>query len=334
MTVEDIKKELGEYVANNSKIVPLMIYSDGIALDAFCKTITKIKGKYPSFHSIMTNVVQGYKNEWQALGEAQINSKKLEAFRQKVNFPLDPDDIQHSYLAGDYYDEEKDRVLMPISKYIMEEELKPKVTDDINWLSIMAEYVAEEADGNFGKSLNGWKKILENAVNHEKHPAFQIPLDALTDANILDQVTVFEKKLPEKMKPKIKAIFMSHSNKERYIQAYVEKYGQNKFQNDKTKTFFDRTIIGLPFLDDDSIAATVDGNLVKLIDKIDNPPKVTSIQIQDYIIKIFMEFWLGYEFMINELVFVSNYTDITYGLGDTEKNKLYFSMEGVTPVAG
>lgn len=332
MTVEDITKELGEYLASNAKVVPNMIYSSDVALNAYCKTITKVKGKYPSFHSIMTNVVQGYKNVWQSLGEAQIKSKKLEAFRQKVNFELDPDDVQHTYLAGDYYDEEKNRIDMPISQFIMQEELAPKVTDDLNWLSVLAVYDAANADGQFGKSLNGFKKIVDNAVAHATHPAFQIPVNALTDANILDEVTDFETQLPEKVKPKIKAIFMSHSNKERYIRAYVDKYGQNQFQKDQTKTFFGRTIVGLPFLDDDKIVATVDGNLVKLIDKIDNPPKVTDIQKQDYVVKIFMEFWLGYEFLINELVFVSNYTDTTYGLGDQAKNQLYFGIDGVTPI--
>jgi len=331
MTTEDIVKELGEYVASNAKIVPAMIYSDDVVLDAHCKTITKVKGKYPSFHSIMTNVVQGYKSVWQSLGEAQLKSKKLEAFRQKVNFEFNPDDIQHTYLAGDYYDETKGRVEMPISQYVLDIELKPKVTDDINWLSILAEYDEAQADGQFGKSLNGIKAVVANAVAHATHPAFRIPLDALTDANILDQETEFEVSLPEKVKPKVKAIFMSTRNLERRTRAYVDKYGQNQFKKDETTTFFGRRIIGLPFLDDDTIFATVDGNLVKLIDKIDNPPSITDIQKQDYVIKIFMEFWLGYEVLINELLFVSNYEDATYGLGSREKNQLYFSIDGVTP---
>ncbi|MBW2962301.1 hypothetical protein [Mesonia aestuariivivens] len=330
MTVEDITKELGEYVKSNAKVVPAMTYTDEVILNKFCKTITKVKGKYPSWHSIMTNVVQGYKNVWQSLGEAQLKSKKLEAFRQKVNFEIDPDDVQHTYLAGDYYDEEKDRVNMPISQYIIEKELKPKVIDDINWLSIMAVRDDANADGQFGKSLNGIKQVVANAVANTDHPAFKIPLSALTDSNIVERTTDFETKLPEKIAPKVKVIFVSHANKQRYIRNYVETYGQNQFQKDSTKTFFGREIVGLPFLDDDTIFGTVDNNLVKLIDKIDNPPKINMIQVQDYIIKLFMEFWLGYEVMVNELLFVSNYSDVTYGLGDTDKNQLYFGIDGVT----
>ena len=331
MTIEDVKKELGEHLANNAKVVPNMVYSDEVVLDRLCKVITSIKGSFPSFHSIMTNVVQGFKPEWQELGEAQIKSKKLQTYRQKVNFGLIPAEILNTYLAGDYYDEEKDLPNKTISQYILEEELKPKVIDDLNWLSIMAERDDANADGQFGSSLSGFKTIVEDAVAHATHPAFQIPVNALTANNIVDEVTDFETKLPEKAKMKVKAIMMSHSNAERYIRRYVEQYGDNQFKKDEKKTFFGRDIIALPFLDDDKIVATTDGNLVKLIDKIDNPPMITDLQKDDYKLKIFMEFSVGYDFLINEMVFVANYADTTYGLGETAKNQLYYGIDGVTP---
>ena len=84
-------------------------------------------------------------------------------------------------------------------------------------------------------------------------------------------------------------------------------------------------------MDDDKVVATTDGNLVKLIDKIDNPPMITDLQKDDYKLKIFMEFSVGYDFLINEMVFVSNNSDQTYGLGDTDKNQLYYGIDGVTP---
>ena len=52
---------------------------------------------------------------------------------------------------------------------------------------------------------------------------------------------------------------------------------------------------------------------------------------QDYKVKTFMEFWKGYDFLIEELVCVANDTDATYGLGKLEKNQLYYGIDGVTP---
>ena len=221
---------------------------------------------------------------------------------------------------------------MPISQYILNEELKPQIQDDLQELSINGVYNAANADGSFGESLDGIKTVLTKIVADADHPAFQIPLTALTDTNIVDQVTAYDRAIPEKMKSKVKKIFMSHSNKERYILDFQEKYGDNKYAADSMKTYLGgRDIVGLPNLSTDVIFSTVDRNMIKLIDKIDNPPKVTSVQVLDYTVKLFMEFWLGYDFWINELVFVSNYTDTTYGIGSTANNQLYFGIDGVTP---
>lgn len=332
MQIEDVAKELNTHLVHNPKLVSAMINSDSVVLDAHCRKITKVKGNFPAPHTIMTRLVQGFKAEWQALGEFQIKSKILKNFHQKVNFPIVPSEILGTYYA-DYYDEEKDMFTMPISQYIVNEELKPQIQDDLQELSVNGVYDQANADGEFGKSLNGIKTVVDNIVADVTHPAFQMPLATLTDTNIVDQVTKFERDLPQKMKSKVKKIFMSENNVERYILDYEEKFGDSKFNNDVMKTRLGkREIVALPNLNTDLIFATVDRNMIKLIDKIDNPPKVTSVQILDYTVKLFMEFWLGYDFWINELVFVSNYTDTTYGLGSTEKNQLYYGIDGVTPV--
>lgn len=331
MQIEDVAKELNTHLAHNPKLVSAMINSDSVVLDAHCKKITKIKGNFPAPHTIMTRLVQGFKAEWQALGEMEIKSKILKNYHQKVNFPIIPSEILGSYYA-EYYDEEKDMFSMPISQYILNEELKPQITDDLQELSINGVYDAANADGAFGESLDGIATVLTSAVANTTHPAFQIPLTTLTDSNMVDQVTAFERALPEKQKRKIKKIFMSENNVERYILDFQAEHGQNQYAGSSLKTYLGkREIIALPNLTTDVIFATVDGNMVKLIDKIDNPPKVTSVQIQDYTVKLFMEFWLGYDFWINELVFVSNYADTTYGLGSTALNQKYYGIDGVTP---
>tara|TARA_R110001583_G_scaffold22288_1_gene83756 strand:- start:572 stop:1567 length:996 start_codon:yes stop_codon:yes gene_type:complete len=330
MQVEDVAKELGQHLAHNPKLVPALIYSPEITLDKHCRTITKVKGHFPSAHTLLGHVIQGFKSEWQELGELEIKSKILKNYHQKVNFPIIPSDILGSYFA-EYYDEEKDMFSMPISQYIMQEDLGPRITDDLEELSVNGVYDAANADGQFGKSLDGIKQIILNILADVDHPGFKIPLSVLTDTNIVDQVTLFERSFPSKMKKKIKKIFMSENNAERYVIQYEEQFGQNKFQNDVLKTRLGkREIVVLPGLDDDTIFATIERNLVKLIDKIDNPPKVTSIQVQDYKVKVFMEFWKGYDFWINELVYIANYADAEYGLGDLAKNQKYYDFDGVT----
>jgi len=330
MQVEDVAKELGQHLAHNPKLVPALIYHDEVELNKHCKPITRIKGNFPSAHTLLGHLIQGFKAEWQELGELEIKSKILKNYQQKVNFPIIPSQILHSYYA-EYYDEEKDMFTMPISQYIMQQEMGPKLIDDLNDLSINGVYSEANADGNYGQSLDGIEQAILNALAHATHPAFKIPLTTLTDSNIVDEVTKFERSFPTKMKKKVKKIFMSENNKERYILQYEEQFGQNKFQADQMKTRLGkREIVGLSGLTTDTIFATTEGNMAKLIDKIDNPPRVTSVQYLDYKVKVFMEFWLGYDFLINEMLFVANYADAEYGLGDQTLNQKYYGIDGVT----
>jgi hypothetical protein len=185
--------------------------------------------------------------------------------------------------------------------------------------------------------MNGIVKILADMkaatvdVDMKNPTPFKIPINAITDTNIVDQITAWERKLPSKLKRKIKKVFMSENNVERYILDYEDKFGQNKFQNDVLKTRLGkREIVSIPDMETDDIFGTTENNFRRLIDVFDEP-KITDIQKQDYKVKTFMEFWKGYDFLIEEMVCVANDSDTTYGLGSTEKNQLYFGIDGVTP---
>jgi hypothetical protein len=201
-------------------------------------------------------------------------------------------------------------------------------------LSVNGAFDAAKLD-QFGFSMDGIQTILAtltNIVTPPAHTPFKIPLNALTDTNIVDELTAWERALPSKLKGKIKKVFMSENNVERYILQYEDQFGQNKFQSDVLKTRLGkREIIGIEGLETDDIFATTENNFRRLMDVFD-APKITDIQKQDYKVKIFLEFWKGYDFLINELVVVANYADVTYGLGSTVKNQKYFGFDGVTAI--
>lgn len=336
--IDDVQKELNTYLAHNPKLISAALNRAEITLDKHTKPITKIKGKYPQAHTLLTNVVQGFKPVWNELGEAQIAYKILQDYHQKVNFALIPAEILHTYFA-ELYAEDKDMKDMPISKYIIENELIPKTIENMDFLSINGVYDPARLE-EFGFSMNGIDSILQNllgidvaAVNPaDSHTAFKIPLSAMTDSNAVANLTAFERSLPTKFKKSgvIKKIFMSENNVERYILDYEDKFGDSKFNDDVMKTRLGkREIVGLPGWDSDLIFATTENNFRRLIDVFDEP-KITDIQKLDYKLKIFMEFWKGYDFLINEMVFISNYENATYGLGSIGRNQSYFDIDGVT----
>ncbi len=329
MNIEDVKKELNEYISNNKDIVSAGVYSNEITLNKYCKTITAVKGKYPSFHKILGHVVQGWKAEWQKLGEAEFKHKMLKNFRQKVNFEIIPDEVLNTWLA-ELFVEGKTAEEHPISKHIMED-LMAKVVDDIEDLSQSGEYDALTSSGSYGNSIDGIEQQRQNALADVTHPAFKIPLNAITPVNILDEFKSFEKQLPKKTRKKVKYVFVSDSIALEYADQYELTYGKNVNYTEDGNIKTPRLkfeIVGLPNVPDNFFVATVDGNLARLIDIFDKPG-VTDIQKQDYVLKIFMDWHLGYDFLINELTYIAVFDGSDRGLGKPALNELYYSSENL-----
>lgn len=333
INVQDVAKEVGEYVKNNTEVVAAGVYSDEIQINKYCKTITAVKGKYPSFHKIMGHVVQGFKAEWQALGEAEFKHKMLQNFRQKVNFPIIPDEVLNTWLA-ELYVEGKTKEEQPISKHIMDD-LMAKVIDDIDDLSQAATYDVNAFDGEYGNSLNGIAAQATAALANTTHPAFKIPLNAITANNILDEFKSFEKQLPSKMRKKVKRVFVSDNIALEFADQYEQTYGTKVTytEDGAMKTPLAKMeIVGLHNVPDTFMVATVDGNMGRLIDIFDKP-QVTDIQVLNYELKIFMDWHLGYDFLINELTYIAVFDGSDRGLGDATLNALYYDNENlvVTP---
>lgn len=333
INVQDVAKEVGEYIAQNGGIVSAGVYSEEIQVNAICKTITAINGKFPQFHKILGNVVQGFKAEWQALGEASLNHKLLEAYRQKVNFPIIPDEVLNTWLAT-LYTEGKTKEEQPISKEILED-LMAKIVDDLNQLSVTGVRDDLNADGQFGQSLDGVATQVAKALVDVDRPAFRIPLNAITSVNILDEVKSFEKQIPAKMRRKVKNIVMSDNLALMFADQYEQQYGTKVTytEDGNMKTpLTKKNIVALDNLPDNVIFATIEDNLFRLIDVIDKP-KVTDVQVLDYILKIFMDFHLGYDFAINQILFAAVFDGQERGLENAAQNALYYGAEGlaVTP---
>lgn len=329
INLTQLRTELGNFYRDNNKVVESMVYHPGSQLSPYCRQLTRIKGEFPALHSVTNNVVQGFVDEWNAIGDTTFRVNELKAYHQKVNYEIKPFGMEHSWLAL-LAQENLSKEQMPISRYIMERELAPKVRENVADLEINGVYDANDL-ATYGKSMNGIKKILEDGIVNADNPMYKIPLTALTDSNIVDEVTKFERGLPNKVKRQLPRIFMSTSNMERYVLRYEELYGAHTQYTEERKMrtrLQRREIVGLDFLDgSDLIFTTVDGNMLKLIDLF-NAPQMTDIQVLDYSVKLFMDWWLGYGFYINQLVFVSTY-DGSSGLGSGSGLDAYYGTLSV-----
>ncbi len=331
ITPTGLATELSTFFKVNPGLPESWVYSMEVQLHKYARTITKVKGKFHAPHAILEHVVQGFQAEWNALGSTKIKANALDNYRQKVNFPIIPDEIEGTYLA--WANEEnrkgKDR---SIARFCAEE-LQKKAIDDVSDLSINAQYDAARLD-EYGYSLNGIKKILEDGIANtisgaENNPMYLIPINALTPTNIYDQVTSFEQQIPHRLRRHIKRVFMGADKLDDYKIDAENTNGQvtTWTEDKKIKTRLNGyEIVGLDFLSGSNlIFATPDDNLLRLIDLFDMP-EVTDVQVENYTVKVFMEFWLGYGFYTNQMVFVSH-TGTEQGLYDVTDMQDYYPEE-------
>ena len=331
--IDEIQSELIRFskTSGPKDIINSAIMSKDIHVNKLATTLPKIQGGFYNIQALMTHVVQAFQPRWQEFGDVQFRKKMLKNFRQKVNAGITPDEIMGSWIQ-EKYDEGKDLASKSISQHTIKM-LAETIISDVNHLSVHGTYDATAAAAltpTFGASMNGLNTILTTLLADTDNPCFKVPVDAITDNNIVEVVTEFERALPSDYKVLSKSIVMSENNKERYLLNYEDTYGQN---TDYTRTgamktrLGKRTIVAIPGLRDDVFYTTVDRNFFKLIDNITNPAKITDVQKLDYKLKIFGEFTLGYDFGINEIVVIADASATVRGLGDNDLNKLYYPNE-------
>lgn len=329
MDIQLLAAELQRHVVQNRKLHKAdFAKATTVFVDQYCRKVTKVKGVYQVLHTIMSHVVQGFEPVWQELGVFSVRDKELKNYHQKVNLPIVPAEVLSTALA-DLYEEDVEITNKQICKIIIDH-LRAQVQDDLELLSAIGVYNQALAPGAFGYSLNGWNKIISDALANVVNPVYKVPLNAITDENVYDELLSYERKLPKILKKKIKAIHLSENNLERYEIAYKNKHGQDPSydENDRTKSpLRKRVLVGHTDWEDDKIIATIEGNMLNLIDVIDNPPKITMIQVHDYKVKIFMEFWKGWDFLINQCVCVADFAGTTLGLGNPEQMAMYYPHE-------
>lgn len=333
MNVDQIKNEIVRYLSVKPKIFQAAILSQEILLNRYSRTLTKVKGAYPSLHSLIGHVVQGFNSKkWTPFGELQFRTKTMKNYHQKVDYDLDPAEILGTVLE-ELYDENKSLQDKSISKLAIDLLLK-KVISDVNILSVTGKYDASKiglVTPEFGYSMDGLNEIIRKGLLDTTNPYFLIPGDAITSTNILDVVTAYERGLPVHAKDQIKRIFMSVKDVEDYQIAYEDRFGQNKFQDSPTRTRLGkRELIAIPGLKEGTIVSTIENGFVKMVDMIDNPATITSVQVDKRILNILGEFTLGYDFAINELTYVyTSDASKKRGLNNADLNKLYYPEESL-----
>ena len=324
VNIDQILNETKRFVDQNPKILNGAIMSNEILLNKYAKLVPRIRGEFATVQSLLGHVVMQFRPQWDEVANTQFRGKQLRNYHQKVNFAFTPAEILGSWIEQKY-NEGVDLKDKEISRHVMTM-LKAKIIIDVNILSVKGQY-NPATPTVFGASMDGLNRIHTLGLANTDNPFFKIPTDAIDDTNIGAVVLEFEKRIPEQYKGVVKAIKMSVNNAENYQIWYEDTFGTNTDYSAgkglRTR-LGKREIVAVPNMSDSYIVATIDGNLTRMVDVVENPATITDVQKLDYKLKVFGEFTLGYDYAVNELVLINDPVGATLGLGDTALNKLFY----------
>lgn len=268
----------------------------------------------------ITSVVQQFVAKWTPLGSSTFTPIEIRNRRHKINVPITPDDITNSWLAY-LYQENLSPEQMPITKYVIEQLLRPKIEDDIELL-LIAKGEFEELAGNVsdgdagqatGKSMDGFVTTLKkqaidaqtamNFFTSETYP------DGPTENNIVAYFEEYadwaEETLPLYVNKGLD-IYTDPKFAKWYSRKYREMYPTTKNEDGSNNMVDDSNfkIVPLPSMrGTNTFFSTPKENFIALrhINEASSATKL-FLQTENYTVKVFGEFWLATGFALGELV--------------------------------
>ena len=313
--VTELRQEFGTYLSQNrNNLDVIRELFNGFTSSPHFRTVPATT-EYRAVQALINSVVQQFKPKWTPKGNTKFTPLRIKNFRHKINVPIVPSDVIDSYMFH-LYDESLTPSQMPISKYIINQLILPRILDDIELRMIFkGKYVESTTDEATPAedSMDGIETLLvtEKANPNTKINFYTptIDLDTATDQQVVDHVNGFADFVDDKLK--IRTIYSSKKFKKRYQRAYEAIYsggtkvigGMNK---EAEVDYTEMSITALDGMDQSPILfATVPGNMVKLRHINEAPNIVNKVVEGHYNLDIVGEFWLGAGFAIAEALFAS-----------------------------
>ena len=284
--------------------------------DAKYMTRIQANSDYIASTAIMSEVSQQFTPKWTPKGKVKFTPVRIPYRRHKINVLIQPAEILKSWLLF-LYEQGKTMAEMPISRYIIENHILPKVLDDIT-LSMIAKGKFVDAgnvsDGDEGKaaknSMDGFETILvegkkdaECKINFYKNAKNPMTLG---DQEVLDYINGFVDAISG-MFANVVTVFCSEQLLTKYKRADFAINGKyTGVETDGVIRFTNFHLVPLRSMYNSQIIfATPQENFVELVDYSKAESCINKIEESNYDVKVFGEYSLSTGFKIAEAVFAS-----------------------------
>lgn len=321
--VSDLKSEFGLYLddARNADMHKQVF----LGFETSKYMTTRIADhEFRASQGIINSVVQQFSPKWTPSGKVKFTPIVIKNRRHKINVELIPNDIVESWLLY-LYDESLSADKMPITKYITQQMILPKILEDIEMRMIAKGKYDETAtagqeEGDSGvppeKGMDGFETILAKAkkvagTENDMGVNF-IDMDfdyrTCTDEAMLEFTAKFVDAISPFFRRKDMPVFCSAEFYQRYKRAYKKVYGIGSANDDPNfggNRIDYSTCVLTPLQSmyaSPILFTTPKENFIKLRRQRDTTQLINDVQKVDYKVKLFGEFWLGAGFAIGEAI--------------------------------
>lgn len=319
--VSEINEEFGTYLKDAG--VRMKILKEMLKPTESRRYMTKVLAinEWRDAKARIDSVVQQFIAKWTPLGMVKVTPLRIVNRRHKINLPIVPDDITGGYLTY-LYNEELTPDQMPVTKYIIDELLRPRIEDDIEYkmvaTGVFEGIVPNDVDeGDSGQdpssSMDGFLTIL---AAHYADPSttmnFWSPSFEWSEDNSVDYFEGYATWI-KSVNPTLAKVgmnvFCDPNMEETRQKKYREMFPltKNTDMGNVKIDFSNMTVIPLENMRGSGIMfSTPKENFIELhhINEASGATKL-FLQLQNYEVRVFGEFWLGVGFAVAEWVFAA-----------------------------
>jgi len=308
ISLSQLKEAFGTYIGTNQKDI-LVLLTQATESQKHMTTIASADLEYRASKAVVDDLVQGFQKKWTPKGTATFTPIAIPQRRHKFDWEMYPDDIVDSWL-GFMAQENTDRKVWPISRYIIEKLILPKINDNRE-LKLIGKGVYEAPVADIaqatGKSMDGFITILEKLKTAGTSNVNFITLDALTKDNIFDQVEAFAEGVSDLYQDIPMEVFISRKWYAAYHKKRRDLHGQDTNYAGQKDVIegSNMTLVPLPSMNGkDVLFCTPRENFIRLMNRNEGASNI-SIESIDRQVKVFADWYESVGFGIEEAVFAS-----------------------------
>ena len=325
---QELKTEFGKYVDSNRLEILKGLFGKTESTECMSTIITDKTEVRANQASVIGTVLQQFVPAWTPSGAAKFTPLTIKNYKCKLNVPIIPSDIMED-IIGYMYDEQASTLQsMPVVRYILNQLIFPKLDEEREQALATGRFVENVADGNGAfsastplESMTGYLTQLVDKYNYDADDShttksgirwLQKGVEIVTTGsskNVRVTIDAAVKEVADRYPLYAKKAMKVHIDPvlaDAYRREYLEEYKWLKNQDGTHKNDIDFSNFTFAELEGlrgtGCFFITPKENFKHLMSH--NPQNVTlRFQEQDYMVKIFGEWWEGTGFWMAEALF-------------------------------